>query len=291
MLKNRLLACFVGATLTLAACGGGAATTPTSPTTAPAAVVQAPAKPAKEAFETAFAKGKDIKSYSAKIEMSGSGPVMGTDVPGMSETGGTFMSIAGDFDGKNNNFTFSGAVVSMLSGDPSKGIQFATVDGKSYVRGPVPIMGAAEDKWYVLPEGAGAQSQPPIEATSMFNDLKLTDAEYAQIKVGSSEQIDGVSCTAYTGTGTTFEKMFGGLGSSFGKVNSAEGSFWICSDDYVRKVQIKIDGTAKDKPDQNVALNMLVELSNINGSVKVEAPTDAAELGMPVMPNMPTAKP
>ncbi len=129
------------------------------PTKAPApAATKAPVKPAESAktsegkpaaagslVDRMTAAGK-AKSYEATMIMRVSGDVIELPVPGSSDTPLIEMTQIKYED--DSETVMRGLFAAMFGSESS--VTMRTVGGKTYVRGPAPLLGAPDDGWYVL---------------------------------------------------------------------------------------------------------------------------------------------
>jgi hypothetical protein len=198
-----------------------------------------------------------------------------------------FLNVEGVVSDKNSNFTMKGLVVSFLGGDPDTGIEFATVNEKSYVRGPVPLLNANEDKWYILPAD---QSSPAEQfgSASVVKTFASEDMDLSDFVVEGTESLDGQSCTIYAGdkeaTMKAFSKSQGAEGlpsvDSLKEVDQASLKFYICDDDLLHRMALSFIGTPEDQTDK-LEINLDVNLNEFGKSFTIEEPTDAEPIATP----------
>lgn len=293
--------------LMLAACGP-AATAPTAtlppptatplPPTAtpvPATATAQPVTATQGDLAAALEKSKELKKYRVTLDITGKG-ALGQAIPNASpDQEVALIQMSGEFDNNNSRFVLKGFLATFLGADQAKGIEFISFDGQSYVRGPIQLLGATEDKWYVVPQEQSSVTRPPLEANQVFDALSGSEGDFSGFTPSGTEQLDGSTCTVYTADKEATTKAIEGLGATqlgAGEANieAAEMKFWACEDGYIRQIQATFSGSEKSEPDQKVNLAMLMRISDINGNFTVTAPQDAVPLQMPAL-TVPTTTP
>jgi hypothetical protein len=320
-IRTALLAALLAGAL--AACGGSpAASEPTAapaagstessapaaegvakprPTAVPAPTAKPTATPEPDvsvSLADAVANAKNVKTYRMEMEMSSKGLL-----DAMAQAGGgagspaadaPLMSMTGEFDNGNAHFTMKGMFVAFMGMDPEQGLEMLTVDGKSYVHGPAPMMGATEAAWYAAEQGQASAAQPPVDSSAFFESFGGKDLSKFS-KVGS-ESLDGQSCDIYKGdqeaTQAAFESAAGGGGANgMDTIESADLKLWACGDGYVHQMLIDVTGSSKDKPGQKLDFQMNFHLYDFDSAdIAIEAPADAKPLETPSFA-LPTSQP
>lgn len=307
--------------LALSACGGGgAATTSTQPpantgsgqgfqsaaTAKPAATEKAAAteKPAAtatpkpsptpvpanaaEVISQALKKVEQSKTYAMAMTATlegdlGAGAPAGIDPNKPFE----FMGLEGTVDGKNSAFAMKGMVATMMGVEADKGIEFISVDGETYVHGPLELLGAKEDKWYKLP--AGENPTESMNSNSMVKSMAGDDLEKFKFAESGKEKLDGQSCTVYDGDkeatiAAMKEGKEGSSGlpsaSSFGELKDALMQFAVCEDGYVHRMVMSFTGQPENQ-DKPATMVMTMNLSDFGKPGKIEAPANAEEVQKP----------
>lgn len=300
--------------LLLAACGGTPAvptsspvpspTTAPSPTAEPSPTVAAEPTPeptaeaeptaegaADEAAATdgdiqaAIERSREIETYRLELTMAGQG--LGEELLPGAEPGQTveLFSITGAFDGNNSDLLLGGFLASFLGVED--GLAVITVDDVSYLRGPVPLLGATEDRWYELPADQSGVAEPPLAADDLLGSFAGESFDESGFTQTGSEELDGLQCEVYAGDREATLAALEGLGEETlpggeeENLEVAEVRFWVCEDGYVHQIQADLSGTNPEAPDQQVELALLMRLFDINGDISIEAPADAVPLEMP----------
>jgi hypothetical protein len=298
--------------LLLAACGGTPAvptTTPAptatpvpSPTPAPSPTAEpteapepTPASDAAAAdaadsasdgdIQTAIERSRRIETYRLELTMAGQG--LGEELVPGAEPGQTvaLFSVEGAFDGSDSDLVLGGFLATFLGVED--GLAVITVDDVSYLRGPVPLLGATEDRWYELPADQSGIAEPPLAADDLlgsFADESFDESGFTQT---GSEEIDGLQCAVYIGDREATLAALEGLGEDTlptgeeENLEIAELRFWVCEDGYVHQIQADLSGTNPEVPDQQVELALRMRFFDINGDISIEAPADAVPLALP----------
>jgi hypothetical protein len=265
------------------------------PTTAPTATPEPAA--ADVSLADALANAQEIKTYRMEMEMSSSGMLDALAQAGGATEGAAsdadvpLMSMAGEFDNGNSHFTMKGLFVGFMGIDPEQGLEMLTVDGKTYVHGPVPMMGAADDAWYVT-DSAQQAASAPVDSGAFFEAFGGQDlSKFEQI---DTDSLDGQSCAVYLGdeaaTQAVFQSTAGGSAEGMDEIESAELKIWACDDGFVHQMQINMVGTAEDSPDQKIDMNMNFHLYDFDSAdIAIEAPENAQPLATPSF-EMPTTE-
>lgn len=233
---------------------------------------------------TSWSKAQNVTAYRIEFDWTVKGNL--PDIPANWQTaqGIPLFGIAGAVSGKDSQMKFKGLLAVILTGDPTKSIEILTVGGKTYLRGPAPMFGAPEDKWYAatgqfefstkVNEGMpGPPSDPAID----WNAFKKTGTEI----------LDGRRCDVYSGDKNTTIKLFQSAstetsGASWlDNIENATTKFWICDDGYLHQWIMNIDGRAKDKPTEKISLQSRLRMWDFNANIKLTPPANPAPLQMP----------
>jgi hypothetical protein len=278
--------------LVLAACGQAAA--PPTPTLAPTATLAPTPPPTATAaaanegtveggtLMSALQNAKTASSYRVDMEMRGKGDL---GLPGQSGNEDvSLFTMTGEFKGADAHYTFKGVLSTLLGVDANRGLEAITAGGKNYLRGPVSMLGANEDKWYVLEADESEAIKPPIQATDFLSSVAGSGADLSAFKQTGTETIDGKSCTIYTGDKDAALKAFSSVnagsiaGADVDQVKDAQMSFAMCDDGYPHRMQMTAEANASNKPDQTFTFNINMHIYDFNAPINVSAPADAVPL-------------
>jgi hypothetical protein len=303
--------------LLLAACGAGPAPAPTStplptstPTPVPPTVTPIPtattapaAAPAAGAggsvsLLTALTNAQAAKTYKVAIDLTGKGAAL-SSLTGMTDTEKevALLNMTGEFSGLDGHYVLKGMLSAFIGADPNVGLEGIQVGGKSYLKGPVAMLGAKEAKWYVV-EGDAAQAvKPPLEASDMFRGLSESDIDLSAIQKTGSETFDGKTCDIFTADKDTTMKVFSGMNASgalgagsLTSVQAADATFAVCDDGFLHRIQLSVTSGDPSKPEQKMVTNMLVHMYDYDVPLTITAPEGAEPLKVGV-PGMETATP
>ncbi len=293
-----------------AACGGSSTPAATSPTTAPTAQATAtpessalPAQPTSVPvptlgpgrFTDALNKMTTANAYQFEIERTGTGifsplngagtPEAGTPTP----TGASVpdISIKGSVNGKSTDLTLGGLMANLGGGSSPQGIEMITVGDKSYLKGPIPAMGATEDKWYEMPAGMASSVMPAVDPATLFGSLTQTGVDPNAFAKTGSENLDNQSCDIYSGdkavTVKAFQDLFKSSPNSNFVIDSADSRFWLCGDGYIHRTLLSLDAHQSDKPDQKGNFSLTLHVHDFGNVPAIQTPASSTPLVIPGM--------
>jgi hypothetical protein len=234
---------------------------------------------------TAWSKAQNVTAYRIEFDWTIKGNL--SDVPPGWNTaqGIPLFSIAGAVNGKDSQIALKGILAMLFTGDPTKSIEFLTLSDKTYLRGPAPMMGAPDDKWYVS-TGQGKFSTNINEGTmpELPGDATI---DWSGFKKSATETLDGKRCDVYRGDKNATTKLFQSVDTgttnkqSLDTIDNAETKFWICDDGYMHQWTMNIEGRAKDKPTEKVSFQIRLHIWDFNANIKLTPPANPAPLQMP----------
>jgi hypothetical protein len=301
--------------LALVGCGIiGAAPTPTpvppTPTPTPSPIptprptatplptpTQPPAAASADVIQSGLLAATKADSYRIEFSFRTTGPTGGgapvASPDGMVEV----ITMKGEVAGKNSRVEIGGFFAVLLSGDPEKSVQFLTVDGKSYIRGPAPLFGAPDDAWYELPadQASSAVTVSPDQVTGSLQQSGNLDL--ASFTPGGFETLDGLRCAIFIGDKETTIRLLTGVNQQGTlpftlkpeEVEQAETRLSICDDGRLHKMTIDLTGTPAGQTEPT-SFSMLIRLYDFNSAIRIVAPTDARPLTPPSF-TLPTPTP
>lgn len=310
MRLSRFSVIIIAVALMLSACGSGAATPTNQPTansaatadtkaaatatTAPTATKAPTATPkptatpevsdAAQVIEQALKKLEADQSYAMDMTATLEGD-LGEDAPPGYDPNKPFefMGIVGTVDGKDSAFIMKGMIATILGADANKGIEFISIDNVTYVRGPIALLNAPENKWYIMPKGDSPADG--FNSKKMLGSMAGDDLEKFQFTESGKESLHGQSCRLYDGdkqatiNALKERKDENGLptASDFGKIEDALMQFAVCEDGYVHRMIMSFTGQpeGQDKP---VTMVMNMNLSDFGKVATIKAPADAEEI-------------
>jgi hypothetical protein len=281
--------------------------TPVPATIPPASTLQ-PSGPGLSALSNlgaALEKAKGATAYRVDMQVTGKGnfglgaadtpePNAPSPTPANQEI--TLVTLKGEVNGKESHLALQGLFAAFLGVDPSKAVEVITTADKTYIHGPVPLIGASEDKWYELPAGESSVASPPLTSNSFLESITSAGLDPADFQKTSTERLDNRSCDVYSGNKAAVEKTFKSVGQTAGtsdwsSVDTAEFKFWICDDGFLHQVRLAASGHLKDQPDQTGSFLMQMHIYDFGTNIKIEAPANAELLNMPSFFNLGTPTP
>jgi hypothetical protein len=224
---------------------------------------------------------KTDAAYSFRIQLDAS--VSGSLASAISNQNTVvILSATGESGGTDSHIVMKGLAMSKLTSDSARAVELSTVAGKNYVKGPLPLLGAKENKWYVLPPSQTLFRESPVGLYSLF-DQSLGKSSMAR---GAGEKLDSRPCDVYTGDKNAAIAAFADLGgqsqlkgSDYARfansITSAEYKFWVCDDGYVHQIRIGFDGADPGKPSQRFNFRLTVHAFDFGGKISIAAPSNA----------------
>src|SRR5581483_7632693 len=121
--------------------------TPLPPTATPPPPT-APQDAVTDLVFKAFVRTGNLTVYRAQMDMSMTDP--SGSLPGATP-GKPFpvFSMRGRENQGDSEWVMSGFIVSFLGANPTQGISLVTIGDNEYIHGPLPMVGATENRWYV----------------------------------------------------------------------------------------------------------------------------------------------
>lgn len=303
----------------LIGCGGDPTPTPTvaPPTALPTAVPTAlPPTPAPQPTTASASSGtasggtladalgavKAASAYKVDLSITGKGnfaaAVGSTPASGAQDEPITLVVMQGQVNGKDAHFVLQGLMTAFLGIEPDKKFEVISAGGKAYLKGPVPLLGALEEKWYVAPPQAASVAQPPLTPGSFLDSFNQAGINPQEFKSVGIEPLDGQMCEVFAGDKAAVVSAFGKLGGAAGasqeeldSIDNAEFKFWVCPDGYLHQVKMLIEGHEPENADQKGAFEILMRISNFGDVAPIEAPADAIPLELPGQPTAPAVSP
>ncbi|MCI0476842.1 MAG: hypothetical protein L0Y55_11385, partial [Anaerolineales bacterium] len=246
----------------------------------------------------AWSKAQNVTAYRIEFDWTIKGNL--SDIPANWQTaqGVPLFSIAGAINGKDSQIALKGILAMLFTGGPTKSVEFLTLGDKTYLRGPAPMMGAPDDKWYVS-TGQGKFSTNINEGTmpELPGDATI---DWSSFKKSATETLDGKRCDVYRGDKNATTKFFQSVDTgttnkqSLDTIDNAETKFWVCDDGYLHQWTMNVEGRAKDKPTEKVSFQIRLHVWDFNTNIKLTPPANPAPLQMPAFDfsfATPTTKP
>jgi hypothetical protein len=200
----------------------------------------------------------------------------------------------GEVVGEDSSIRLRGLFGQLLGADPAQGLELITVGGKSYVRGPVPLLGAPQAAWYALPED-GSSPANAVKPGEFVGGLTGADLDLSGFAAAGEEQLDGRQCRVFVGDKEATERAFARMSGeglpgpqSFEEVRRAEMKFWVCEDGYFHKLTLDSEGVPEGQTEP-VSYLVTVRLFDFDADITIAAPPNPSPLETTTMPGLPTA--
>ncbi|MGQ9903300.1 MAG: hypothetical protein ACUVRU_02965 [Anaerolineae bacterium] len=262
--------------------------TPAPPTSTPApAITSTPEVPSDNTLQAAILK-TNAASYQIEMVMTGSGQPFAALSGDDQNTEVTLMAITGQHSRQNAAFTMSGLATALL-GAGQDGAQVIAADGKTYLRGPAPLLGALEERWYILPDEQASMVQAPADMLQFlrrFAEDNTGEFEFAFDPEGSQE-FEGQSCEVYIADVPATREALDSFGANIvpgaGSLSMQAGEFriWICDDGFVHRLQMNFELSSADGERKVILFKGDVRLRDHGASIEISAPADAIALDLP----------
>ncbi len=265
---------------------------PPTATAAPTTAVASDKATPQGALAQGIVNARDATTYRVNLTISGKGTFMAAGGATPDDAAGdepvTLMTMQGEVNQQNAHFVIQGLLTSLLGIDPTKPFEVIRVDDVTYVKGPAPLIGATEERWYQAPPEAAGLAQPPMSPASFLNSFGDTGLDPADFKLTGSEALDGKVCQVYAGDKAAVANAFNRFGGAAGatqedldSIENAEFKFWVCEDGYVHRVKMLIEGHDQANPTQKGAFDLLLQLADFDSNLTITPPADAIPLRLP----------
>lgn len=260
---------------------------PPTATSVPPTATSAPKPGGSGVIGSVIEKMSKETPYRMEITMTAKG------MPAMGAAGDAPLLFAkGEVNGKNSRMSMGGLIFSLFTGDPDKAMEMITIGEDVYVKGPAPLFGAPDSKWYTMTGGSSSAPSNPAAGIFGKDGTEVKDSDFA--KTGS-ESVDGKKCDIYTGNKEALQKAYDGMGAggeSNTKIEPGEYKLWICDDGYAHKLlmTLKTDFTGSGAM---MDLNITARMYDFGANIKVERPANPLPSQEPTLPGliMPTPTP
>lgn len=183
-------------------------------------------------------------------------------------------------NGKDSHSLAQGFLASFLGADPDKGLETIVVGGQTYVHGPLPLLDAPEDQWYLLDSSSGTLTMgDPVEQLQKISTAGGDWSLYKLLRKGDT--FDGQACDVYgTGQQEGADAVKTVLGipddpSSPGSgldVDSAAMEIAVCADGYVHSVTANLTSHSSTTPTTSSRADIVIRLRDFGGNIVIAAP-------------------
>lgn len=261
--------------------------TPAPPTSTPEpAITDTPEAPPDNTLQAAILRTSAAESYQIEMVMTGSGQPFTVLSGDDQDTEVTLMAITGQHSRQNAAFTMSGLATVLLGGGHDD-VQVIAADGKTYLRGPAPLLGAIEERWYILPDEQASMVQAPVDTLQFLRRFAGNNADEFGFEREGSREFEGQSCEVYIADGPATREALDSFGADIvpgaGSLSMQAGEFriWICDDGFVHRLQMNFELSSADGEHKVVLFEGDVRLRDHGASIEISAPADAIALNLP----------
>jgi hypothetical protein len=268
--------------------------TPMPPTATPAPPTSTPQPAPSDALQLladdplreAILKTSAAESYRIEMSMTGSGQPFAALSGGDADTEVTLMAITGEYSRQHAAFTMSGLTTALLGGGQGD-VQVITAEGKTYIRGPALLLGALEERWYILPDEQAGLARAPIDTLQFLRRFADANAGEFRFEREGSQEFDGRPCDVYTADAPATREALASFGANVlpgaGSLSMQAGEFriWACDDGYVHRLQMSFDLGSTDDENKVIVFKADVRLGDHGAALTIVAPADAAALDLP----------
>jgi hypothetical protein len=188
------------------------------------------------------------------------------------------LSVESDVSEKSAHIFMKGLVAVLMTGSSDKAIELLVVDGKTFIKGPLPRLKANEEKWYIM------SAQQNLEQGTV-KPTTLADLDTTAIKKTSSEALDGRRCDVFTGAKQVALELLqlGGLSQlqqqlGQAQLDDASIAIWACSDGYIHQMVVVLDIHDTKNASNKATIRVTEHLSKFGVPVKIQAPENAEPL-------------
>lgn len=225
-------------------------------------------------------------AYRSDMEMKGKGALgLSSDENNPNSPETSLFVLTGDFKGANSHYTLKGFLSSLLGVEPEAGVEAIVADGKSYVHGPVSLLGATENRWYVLEGQESDAITPPFQVSDFLSSLGNSDVQLGSFKVSGSDSVDGQKCDVLSGDKTEAAKALTALNAGtlpgvqdLSTIDNATAQFSLCDDGYIHRIELTLDISTNDKPPQKASFTVNIHMYDFNANIAITPPANAVPL-------------
>ena len=238
------------------------------------------------ALRTAINRTKQLDSYRLSFRMGGSGTAgEGASVP----SDAIHLTAAANDD--NVEFVYGGSTM----GPTAQDYRAVKIGDQAYVRGPAPLPGTNEDRWYILDASQSSTVNLPLPINAVSSML-TERMPLRDLVLDGEEALHGQTCARYrgglaaalgaldgTGRPTTPEgiaaeatpvvERMQAEGFTFGP---SKALVWVCPNGFVHQMQLTIAG---EKDGSSFTTTADVSVTEPNAAVVIAAPADAVPPG------------
>ncbi|MBI5304848.1 MAG: hypothetical protein HY868_22120 [Chloroflexi bacterium] len=201
----------------------------------------------------------------------------------------SYLSFSGESQGKDNHFVMKGYLIDLLIPSP-KGLEMITVGNQVYLRGPVPMLGASEAKWYV-DTATNLYTASSLRRPEDWIGYGYGNPDWSSFKKAATESLDNKRCDVYRADKTATQAWLRSVNpedilnpDTSDNMDDAEIKVWLCDDGFAHQFRMILATHSKYDPQQKGKVQMQMHFYDLNGNVKISAPANATPLNLPKAP-------
>lgn len=207
----------------------------------------APSGSYDDLFRASASKTTQVLTHESVIAFSIDGFTASVrkQIPGAPAKGPvTIIDLWARYSGYNTHMRMKGILAAQMGANTEQGLELISVDGRTYIHGPAPQIGATENRWYTANEYAGYGAY--------FEDLyvlQMLASSKLHLTRGGDERLDGIQCGIYQASDKKASRaaMLALLGGDVDaeaagvQIIKPDLRVWICSDGYIHRVNVAFD--------------------------------------------------
>ena len=241
-----------------------------------------PNNPNAVAIDAALKKSRAATAMQFEMDFSMEGD-FGSNVPAeyIQDGRARMFTMTAKTKNRDSHIILSGMLAGMLGANSARGIEFINVNRQTYIRGPIPLMGIPDDKWYVA-SGANQSASGELNPDDIMSGV--TDVDWNAISKIGTERLDNVDCDVYYADQTSTLRGLESLGgnpndfsSDFDAANieKAETKFWLCKDGYFHQMLLQLQAKNKRASSETVGMFIKIHMYDFDGSFEITPPDNA----------------
>lgn len=191
----------------------------------------------------------------------------------------------GAYRGQDFQYTFKTDDIAYLGFDPKTGMHSIRIDGNNYFSGMYIMPEADPAIWYNFGTNPPPGLQDQHRTIAALLDKLLRDkVDLTDFTATGTETLHGQECRRYTTEQWDAFEALNQMGYAIrltglaGSVAAQELGVLVCADGYLHQLTGQIRGTSKDTPDdpgEPIDVEIVLQVSDINGAITIAAPADA----------------
>lgn len=266
--------------------------TPLPPTATPRPPTRAPDADTLQVIKS-FERTGHLTVYHSTLDIVMTDPTgsLAQQFPNLPREGPMLLlSMEGRQNPEASQWKMRGLILAFFNGNPDDEVEFVTAGDMVYLNGPMPLLGATEDRWYAL--GRSSEHDLTSETTSGFLlDLSSANSPLPTMHRDGAEEMDGKPCIKYRGDQAEVTNFFLSLdedGTIRRNLSNLEGepalgylNLWVCDDGYIHKLEMGMEIFPPEQQGKSITVGFSMRVNDMNIIVPIETPQDAIPLTNP----------